>query len=328
MKIEITSLGQLTHLNTGGEGIVYKCSQYPDKAFKLYKKEVEHEIDLVALEKSVQIFHALPSGERPHFEERTAWPEMIVVENGVAVGFLMPLLKDEMYCEYGAVTETSTITQLREWQFLAYRKHWSNPNISTNLQEPSKDQLLELIIDFSKTVYLMHQHKLVIGDISFRNILWCTDGYLKTVLIDCDGIRHEGMRGPLAAKQTPDWIDLDRQTGSTDQMTDLFKLGLANYRGYFGAGAGYPSDVQPPDLSTEADQAVFELSKRAVLTQTKPTATDWVSALVPILQKMHQGIIASDGRTTISPPKDAVVSPRVTSLLKPRPVIDKPSIGN
>ena len=50
MKIEITSLGQLTHLNTGGEGIVYKCSQYPDKAFKLYKKEVEHEIDLVALE--------------------------------------------------------------------------------------------------------------------------------------------------------------------------------------------------------------------------------------------------------------------------------------
>ena len=111
-------------------------------------------------------------------------------------------------------------------------------------------------------------------------------------------------------------------------MTDLFKLGLANYRGYFGAGAGYPSDVQPPDLSTEADQAVFELSKRAVLTQTKPTATDWVSTLVPILQKMHQGIIASDGRTTISPPKDAVVSPRVTSLLKPRPVIDKPSIGN
>jgi hypothetical protein len=108
----------------------------------------------------------------------------------------------------------------------------------------------------------------------------------------------------------------------------LFKLGLANYRGYFGTGAGYPSDVQPPDLSTEADQVVFELSKRAVLTQTKPTAADWISTLRPILQKMNQGIIASDGRTTISAPTDAVARPRVTSLLKPRPVIDKPSTGN
>jgi len=328
MKIEITSLGQLTHLNTGGEGIVYKCSQYPDKAFKLYKKEVEHEIDLVALEKSVQIFHALPSGERPHFEERTAWPEMIVVENGVAVGFLMPLLRDEMYCEYGAVTETNTITQLREWQFLAYRKHWGNPNISTNLQEPSKDQLLELIIDFSKTVYLMHQHKLVIGDISFRNILWCTDGYLKTVLIDCDGIRYEGMRGPLAAKQTPDWIDFDRQTGSTDRMTDLFKLGLANYRGYFGAGAGYPSDVQPPELSTAADQAVFELSKRAVLSQSKPSATDWVYTLEPILRQMHQEKISGDARAEIKKPVAEVREPRLNTLLSERPVFQKPIIGN
>lgn len=328
MKIEITSLGQLTHLNTGGEGIVYKCSQYPDKAFKLYKKEVEHEIDLVALEKSVQIFHALPSGERPHFEERTAWPEMIVVENGVAVGFLMPLLRDEMYCEYGAVTETNTITQLREWQFLAYRKHWSNPNISTNLQEPSKDQLLELIIDFSKTVFLMHQHKLVIGDISFRNILWCTDGYLKTVLIDCDGIRHEGLRGPLAAKQTPDWIDFDRQTGSTDRMTDLFKLGLANYRGYFGAGAGYPSDAQPPELSTAADQAVFELSKRAVLSQAKPSATDWVYTLEPILGQMHQEKISGDARAEIKKPVAEVREPRLNTLLSERPVFQKPIIGN
>lgn len=328
MKVEIASLGRLTHLNTGGEGIVYKCSKYPDKAFKHYKKEVEHEIDLVALEKSVQIFHALPSGERPYFEERTAWPETIVTEAGIAVGFLMPLLKDEMYCEYRAVTEDSAITQLREWQFLAYRKHWNNPNISTNLKEPSKKQLLELIIDFSKTVELMHQHKLVIGDISFRNILWCTEGYLKTVLIDCDGIRHEGLRGPLAAKQTPDWIDLDRQTGSTDRMTDLFKLGLANYRGYFGAGAGYPSDAQPPDLSTEADQAVFELSKRAVLSQAKPTATDWVSTLGPILQKTHQGIIDSDGRTTVDRPEDARVKTRVTTLLPPRPIFQKPTTGN
>jgi DNA-binding helix-hairpin-helix protein with protein kinase domain len=328
MKIEITSLGQLTHLNTGGEGIVYKCSQYPDKAFKLYKKEVEHEIDLVALEKSVQIFHALPSGERPHFEERTAWPEMIVVENGVAVGFLMPLLKDEMYCEYGAVTETSTITQLREWQFLAYRKHWSNPNISTNLQEPSKDQLLELIIDLSKTVYLMHQHKLVIGDISFRNILWCTDGYLKTVLIDCDGIRHEGLRGPLAAKQTPDWIDFDRQTGSTDRMTDLFKLGLANYRGYFGAGSSYPSDAQPPELPTAADQAVFELSKRAVLSQAKPSASDWVYTLEPILRQMHQEKISGDARAEIKKPVAEVREPRLNTLLPERPVFQKPIIGN
>jgi hypothetical protein len=253
---------------------------------------------------------------------------MIVVENGVAVGFLMPLLKDEMYCEYGAATETSAVTQLREWQFLAYRKNWSNPNISTNLQEPSKDQLLELIIDFSKTVYLMHQHKLVIGDISFRNILWCTDGYLKTVLIDCDGIRYEGLRGPLAAKQTPDWIDFDRQTGSTDRMTDLFKLGLANYRGYFGAGAGYPSDVQPPELSTAADQAVFELSKRAVLSQSKPSATDWVYTLEPILRQMHQEKISGDARAEIKKPVAEVREPRLNTLLSERPVFQKPIIGN
>ena len=328
MKVEITSLGHLTHLNTGGEGIVYKCSQYPDKAFKLYKKEVEHEIDLVALEKSVQIFHALPSGERPHFEERTAWPETIVTEAGIPVGFLMPLLKDEMYCIYGAVTENSAITQLREWQFLAYRKHWKNPNIATNLQEPSKKQLLELIIDFSKTVKLMHQHQLVIGDISFRNILWCTEGYLKTVLIDCDGIRHEGMRGPLAAKQTPDWIDFDRQTGSTDRMTDLFKLGLANYRGYFGAGAGYPSDEQPPELSTAADQAIFDLSKRATFSPAKPSATEWCNTLEPILKQMQQEKISGDQRTEITRPVVPPTEPRINTLKPERPVFQKPTTGN
>lgn len=324
MKIEITSLGDLTLLNTGGEGIVYKCSKFPDKAFKLYKREVEHEIDLVALENSVQIFHSLSSSERPYLLARTAWPEMIVAERGVAVGFLMPLLKEEMYCEYGAVTDSDSITQLREWQYLAYRSDWDNSNISTDLRQPSDEHLLGLLLDFSRTVSIMHQYKLVIGDISFRNILWCTEGYLKTVLIDCDGIRQEGKRGPLSAKQTPDWIDPSSPLGPTDRQTDLYKLGLANYRGYFGAGAGYPSDVQPPNLSTEADHAVFDLSKRAAFSSVKPTATEWLNTLSHHLDLLRKERIKT--RVVFAPPPPVDVKPRVTTLSGERPFFLPPNI--
>jgi hypothetical protein len=122
--------------------------------------------------------------------------------------------------------------------------------------------------------------------------MWSAKSGNTAMLIDCDGCRLENSVGVTRAKQSPDWFD-QNLTGFTNIQSDLYKLALAIYRGYFSDGIGMPRNLSAQP-TTKTDREILDYANRGVSNANRPSAQEWTKVLEEAISDSD-----NDGRPTI-----------------------------
>lgn len=305
--VEKKSLGSLEELGDGGEGRVYTCSNRPGDVYKEFRTELAAELDRSALERTMGLLDTMTSEHRAVVTRRTAWPHTIVTDRGRFVGFLMPRLGPSYFCRHGVKAYPGNIDC--RWDLLTYRqRNLSKPNIVSDTTAVSEEHVLAVMLDLAELVSLLHRYRIVLGDISGRNLLWST-AQTDVMVIDCDGFRAEGDAAVTRSKQTPDWID-PNYGADTCLDSDRYKLGLAMFRAFFSAETELPQQLPPAGCDSNG-QMIHSLAIRAMAPTQRPTADDWVTAL-----KKGKRIAALQGRPLVE--LEAVAPPQPRSVPAPR----------
>jgi len=242
--------------------------------------------------------------------KRSAWPETLVRKNGAFSGFLMKKIPDEFSCQHGMKGRARH--GLTDWNKLVTRDDWMDKdNIESSVPKfdvlSKKDEkvLLQILLDLAKLFECLHNHGIVVGDVSGRNLLWAIKPSPTVFLIDCDGFRREGERAVTTSKETPDWFDPQLNGGDTTMDSDRFKLAIAIYRAFFSDPFGTPN--QPKNSVSTHQTKLLELARRGTAPSNRTTAKEWREAL--------EGMIG--GSRTWVPPQRRQPSPDSTESNNP-----------
>lgn len=275
MTIQRASLvgsGSLTEIAKGGEGTVFDVAQRPGVVYKEYHPRTGVVLDRVALERLVALPQSLSTSDRKRITERTAWPTDVVVDGSRVVGYLMPRIPPHYWRTHGALHDPRQVAC--DWNYLTHRGQWQNStSIISDVPRLETADILRLIADLAQTMAILHRHKMVMGDISGRNLLWTDRPELAVYVIDCDAFRPEGGEAVNAPKESPDWGDPAVTHNRTDRASDVYKLGLAAYRALWSQASRTPP-LRPDPLEGVAD-AVVDLIWRSLRLEERPTADEW-----------------------------------------------------
>jgi DNA-binding helix-hairpin-helix protein with protein kinase domain len=293
--VEKSSIQVGTMLGDGGEGEVYEIAGKPNDVLKLFKPAVQHELSESGLSSTIGLLPTMSSNDQSVVKRQSVWPHTLVKENGRFVGFIMPALTKDYFCRHGQ--KGNTVEGMNDWNKLTFRKAWiSNNNLESNCpplwypngqkvedlddqKSESRQDLLTLLENLAKLFEVFHRYRIVVGDVSGRNILWSRVSGTDVMLIDCDGCRLENTVGVTRAKQSPDWFDPDIPANSpTNLRSDEFKLAIALYRGYFADGLGMPMKGSAA-FSSDLDREFHEMAIRGVSSGGRPSAAEWVAQL-------------------------------------------------
>lgn len=324
-EVDENSIGVLTPLGGGGEGEVFRISSDKTSVYKKFHSHVLPEINEPGLRNTIECLDEFSPQDRSFILTHTAWPHTIVRSGRQLSGFLMPLVNQKFFSRQGRKDDKTKSPT--DWNRLAYLKRThSQSNIVTTLPDMHVEECrldrINLCRDLAAVFMGLHEHDIVVGDVSGRNILWSQPPDNRVLLIDCDGMRKEGQVAVTRAKQSPDWFD-PILNGDTNLESDRYKLSLAIFRGYFGAESTLPKDFAPAKL-TESDIEVLELSKRSTSSvQSRPTAAEWLVLLSDLLAKEEE-LIRFQGRPGLDWRSDLPThNPTVPAAPSPdRPQID------
>jgi DNA-binding helix-hairpin-helix protein with protein kinase domain len=257
-------------LGTGGQGRVFEVLNHPGLVFKQYYSP---EVDAAALADLVRFPLSLPAGQASMLLSRCAWPLASVVDgSGRVAGFVMPRVPDEF------VGRTAAGPTLRELQYLLYapKPMWSA------IVPLGPGQRLRLALAVVVLFSVLHQHRVVLGDVSMRNVLWSPGPNPGLYLIDCDSARREGGRSPLPQPETVGWDDPLCPSVSADLDSDRYKLALIVGRVLAGDPDVRPGQelrlpAQLPDRNRAAIVDCFATAGGP--RGTRPDTDRWASAL-------------------------------------------------
>lgn len=314
MVTQKSKLGSLEEIGRGGEGVVYRCRARPNQVYKEFQPQVLAEVDEDALDRLIALPSSLDKASHQYLLARTTWPLEKVVHKGAPIGYTMPLIPGSFFVTHGVRAYPKTCEC--DWNKLAMRTTWlDNSNIVSDVPQVSGTQLLELLMDLCRTVELLHRMRLVIGDISGRNMLWRVSPSPTVMMIDNDGYRVEGMRGVTLPKQTPDWQDPYLGGADTTHHSDLYKLSLAMLRGYLGSGIIKPEQV---DTKDPAVTGLVDLARRGTGPSNRPIASEWLA----LLTSLRTQLVQADRPVLQMPPLVSRPQPSVIESFVPkRPVI-------
>lgn len=266
-------------LGAGGQGTVFDLPGYPSLVYKEYDAPTSALVDSSVLEGLVALRDRLVlEGKAIH--EWAAWPLEIVEDGrGRPTGFLMPRVQPAFYFGAGGLAG-----QERSFMYLATppKPAWGEVSLPNDVERVS------LLERFAAAVMALHHREIVVGDISYANVLWGPSGDI--FLLDCDSFILRNQTVTTAPMTTPDWDD-DKSKGlpaSADQ--DNFKLGLMVYRVLSRQLHGYP-----PEQIEESVLQVADVSKRAMIANTlrnmsaapgaRPTSKHWRHAMAGRLSR-------------------------------------------
>jgi hypothetical protein len=169
---------------------------------------------------------------------------------------------------------------------------------------PNDDVRVAILRHFAATMDALHARGLVIGDISFGNVLWRADP-AGIMLIDCDGIHPEGQASVMPQADTLDWDDPEAGPGERPSRDrDRYKLSLAVARVLTQDLAIRPCDAARAQLFApeKVKQPVRTLLDEVCSGGPRPTAARWSKAL------------AGRGTVSVTPP-----TPRPMEAPPPKP---------
>lgn len=312
---------QLLQLASGGEGVVYSMSGDPALVYKEYKVTVRPTLNATALQDLVDLPSSVPPEDWRHIASRSLWPQTLVTDGPVPVGFLMSRIDGRFYRRYGLGNNPKTV--LCEWNYLVYQGSPVPPNMMSEIPRMDTRATLRLIRDLAATVSILHRNGVVIGDLSGRNLVWAPD---EVVLLDCDSFRLDGRPGTTPSKQSPGWIDPTIGSGDTTQVSDVYKLGVAAYRALWHEPNRMPD---PGELRatarTDIPDVVVDLIASSVQPSGRPTAKDWVESIERVNRYAGRPVIATrDPSGELARPNAA--SSTSVPLATQRPAAQRPSL--
>jgi len=318
--IELSSISRGEMIGDGGEGEVFRIHGQPNDVLKLFKDIVRHEMDESGLVATVGLLSSMSPQDQAFVKPRSAWPHTIVRDNGQVVGFIMPALDHAYFCSHGQ--KGNPVEGMNDWNKLTFRKAWmGNVNLQSNSpalwypegqdlaslgnsEKEKRHKLLALLLDLARIFEIFHRYQIVVGDVSGRNILFSRTTGETVMIIDCDGCRVQDTVGVTRAKQSPDWFD-PNLVGSTNIESDLYKLSIAIYRGYFSDGLGMPANIKVA-LTCREDQDLHKMALRGVGASGRPTASEWAKFLNNLVTASELGgrpmIDWTDGIKVVSIP--------------------------
>lgn len=322
--IQEKDLGITDSLGGGADGEVYRVASDKTSVYKRFHPHVLKEVNEIGLVDTIACLSEFDPSVRSYVISQTAWPHTLVRRGRQVVGFLMPLVGKQYFSRLGRKDDTSTSPN--DWNRLAFiKKTQENPNLVSDLPEMHLDEYrldrLNLCRELSAVFAVLHEKDVIVGDVSGRNILWAPPTVNRVLLIDCDGMRKSGKATVTKGKQSPDWFD-PFLTGETTIQSDLYKLSLAIYRGYFTASNAHPPTATPTTID-QVDRQLLEFCRKGVAEKDRPTASDWVTETTALIKQVED-IIRFDGRPPIdwrneTSPATSVVP---TAPTKKRPEMD------
>lgn len=324
MKTEnLASLGNpasFKELGKGGEGQVFAMPSRPNHVYKQYFPTAATPPSQGALQALIDLKSTMSLEEQQWLSERTIWPEVIVVDQGRMRGFLMRKISSEYFRQQGIRLSPKHI--LCEWNVLAMRERYlRNPNIVSTVPHAEPIDVVRLVLDLAKTVALLHKYRVIIGDMSGRNLLWTDTPTWRVLIIDCDSLRIDGSDGVAAPKQSPDWDDPYLNGAATSQSSDLYKLGLAAFRAVWAATTDRPDHSLPLHAPDGAPSDLVHLVLASTSPSGRPSADEWVTRLQATLRFGGRPVLAMGSNAT-NPTVRPTVAPVSTALpTNRRPVI-------
>jgi len=274
MSVELARLDLGDRLGDGGQAEVFLVNNRPGQAFKRYRDSVLPNLRVDVLEELAAETGQLAIEGRPITYWAT-WPTETVRAGGRVVGFLMPLL--------------DPVFSLREGKLKG--KHASFSYLATapapfwgHVRLPSQGDRVKLLASLAGVMQQLHHRRMVVGDLSWGNVLWARSPELRVILLDCDGIRPP--RGLPVSKQldSPDWQDpLAAAVLAPDADRDCYKLSLMVLRVLtqeLNARPSLQGGHRLPGLAPETEAAIDGLLVRSASPPgDRPTATEWRQAL-------------------------------------------------
>ncbi|MBY9075963.1 hypothetical protein K1X13_14105 [Nocardioides sp. WL0053] len=242
--------------------------------FKRYHDPQNPAFSSDALVKLVMERHKISYAGQP-VDEWAAWPNEVVVDGPSTVGFLMRRVPDEFFVQISGRRHPA------ELSFLAAQ---SSP-LWGDLRLPTLPERLAILHNLAGAVQALHQRGVVLGDISFANILWSARGAGRMMLIDCDGMCKQGARPVLPQAETIDWNDPLASPGAgTDMDRDRYKLALAVIRVLTKSLDARPGadrvEPAPTGVSDRLASSVNQLLGRAAgPVGSRPSAHEWAALL-------------------------------------------------
>lgn len=273
-RLDISNLSLAAELGRGGQGLISSVSgiliegKWP-AALKKYSSEILPHIDGDILADLVNFYRELDAADGQWLRESTAWPAILVEDNGSVCGFLMRTVPDPYYFHFRTVTQGGQRKPADLAFLLNPDDYVADAGIAVS--ERQRVALLRSI-----AVALSHLHKLdvVVGDFSPKNILFTLSPKPGCFLIDCDAAV---LKGASASRQmeTPDWEAPSGEAVATP-ATDAYKFGLLAIR-------LFARDQSARDAAAlaAASPELGQLAERSQLAdpQRRPGPADWITSL-------------------------------------------------
>jgi DNA-binding helix-hairpin-helix protein with protein kinase domain len=278
-------------LGDGGQGKVHSVGSDGARVVKAYHDQVTDQFDAAALTRLIGMTDVLSHQGRP-VHEWAAWPLARVAVNGRVVGFVMPRVPEDFVIHIGGKKRLASLSYLA----CEPAPMWGPVSL------PDDVERMAILSHLAGVMQTLHDRGLVIGDLSFGNVLW-SDSPPGVMLIDCDGVHPEGGPSAMPQADTIDWADPHGEPGAPDRDTDRYKLSLAIVRVLSRHLSITPSGAEdvPLRIPAERETTIRALIQRAAGPRgSRPEAREWRAALST---RETVAVTPPQPRTSSLPPK-------------------------
>ena len=297
--IEHTRLGDLTKIGKGGQGVVYHAPNLrsafaPSLVYKQYKPQTLADINFKTLSAMPSLLTDILTGPDARcLISLAAWPCAIVETDGKPTGFVMPAIPDQFYIALKTVKGNERAVAefqhlLNDAGFLAAR--------GIALDDRYRLRLLRAV---ASSLAFLHRHRVCVGDISPRNLLFSFSSTEKVYLVDCDTMRVDGTSA-LPQIETPGWEAPAGEELATP-YSDTYKLGLLALRLLVGDQDAKEADQLPDGTPAFLRRLISDTL--VANPEKRPLPTAWVSILDRIIQDWtHTAPVFGSGSPTLPSP--------------------------
>ncbi|MFE6864644.1 hypothetical protein [Nocardia sp. NPDC057668] len=277
-----SALGTLYRLSYGERGVVYAApnaaaSPVNSTAFLEYEPRLPGELDRAALAELAAFPGTLARGERAELFARAAWPCGVVEQDGsgAIAGFLMPLAPRVFFLDAGGGDAPPVAAR---FQYLLD----ADGLVAARGIALTDRHRYELLTEVAETLKLLHRHRVSVGDLAPRNLLFALRPARRVYLTGCDTARS-GALSVSPQTETPGWDVRSLGSGeeSATPYSDAYKLGLLALR----LLSGDPSTRDPARLPPYTPAAIVRLTRAALSAAPgmRPVPEEWISALTEAL---------------------------------------------
>lgn len=270
-EVALEAVGLTKELARGGLGAIREVRPRPglgDKQMVFKRFHDPRGVDWEALRAMVGWRRSLSRSDQSRVDRHLTWPLAVVVGDDGPVGFLMYRVPPDFEASIRTPSGGRRAV-LREAQYLIA----DSPRARRlGITEPSDAQRLELLWRLADTIAFLHDRRIVVGDLSSRNVLW-SEVDARIVLVDCDSMVLGGVGSPHPPAATVDWDD--PALAHPAASSDIYKLGLFAVRTL----ARRFQTRSPDDARAALDSTARMLIERSLSSDPdlRPSARAWAA---------------------------------------------------